>query len=1054
MAGGPAPNHQSGLGEDAVLSHPVQTSQREPLAPDSYLTQRYLLPCVGRRSELLQLYRALEDALDGHGSAWAITGPPGIGKTRVLEELGTIAVRRGFTVRKGYGVRDVSIPLYPLLQVFDPGTVGALSHTPGVKLGAGTRFDSRPPVHPRFRRRTVRPSGSPAVASLRRPAFRGQPHDGSSVDRTLLEMIRALEGETTPQLLILDDFESADQESTRGLNLLARSVASSPVVVVAALRDESPKQGDGVRRFMTQTETSQRAGLLRTLRLRPLNENEGLEVLQSYLGQGSKTTLYNASAHDLIERSGGNPYFLLELVDAGLRSGQITRRRGHWFVRSRSSTTVTGPDPQRDVPPSVRRLIANRLAGLDIADQRLIRIAARLGVCFESSPLAVSTGFDDRQVILRLHRLAEDGWPIRWVDRESEVFEFDHALVRETLNDRLAFPVDSQSLERLAIWWRVHREDDPLTEGALWAEMGKFDELVVAVRRAIRRATADRAYRQVPHLLHWLLFHLPPEERTAERIGPVVLSAAQGLRTEIEPDRVVEALAELEGQRLPLEVEIPTRLWRIEAAIFRTSPGQCHRLLEEYESELRTRLGRVPPQYQWRMAYVRALLAAQNEPPQKAVQTVRKAFASLPDHDCAHETVQLYRSWVGALHHLGRRGQARAVIRRARRWAKSHGLTGNMAALEFGETEMRHAFVEGNWAKGLRYARRQIDRCRAGGNVTAEFRALLGMASLEYSCREMAAAREHLSQALGIADRLDLPSMAGLANILAGWIAIYDEEYRRAGEALGAFEQSSTTGSDSIYRTWARVGSAIVQAECGDCQGALRELDELRRTLGANRLSLAYEFHCAEARVFELLGDFDKSRAALNAGWRAARLRGGVADRAGVAAELTEWARRHGSVALHRRWRERYQALCRAASLDSDRDWKGIAFPPSSRSSPVPTAIVPMAHTAMQRHFPGAVSFRDLILKFLRDWSTDRAPQRSSVRHDRRATESDIAQGLGVPRDRFARALQRLLNEGWIERTRCRIEGQARSVYAYGLTPVHNTIAISAGSHPFTIDPI
>src|SRR5262249_40516897 len=50
---------------------------------------------VGRQVELGQLKAALEQALAGRGSSFAVVGEPGIGKSRLAEELGGYATRRG-----------------------------------------------------------------------------------------------------------------------------------------------------------------------------------------------------------------------------------------------------------------------------------------------------------------------------------------------------------------------------------------------------------------------------------------------------------------------------------------------------------------------------------------------------------------------------------------------------------------------------------------------------------------------------------------------------------------------------------------------------------------------------------------------------------------------------------------------------------------------------------------------------------------------------------------------------------------------------------------------
>ena len=50
---------------------------------------------VGREHEIERLTAAIEDATQGRGSVWYLTGEPGIGKSRLAEEVGRLARERG-----------------------------------------------------------------------------------------------------------------------------------------------------------------------------------------------------------------------------------------------------------------------------------------------------------------------------------------------------------------------------------------------------------------------------------------------------------------------------------------------------------------------------------------------------------------------------------------------------------------------------------------------------------------------------------------------------------------------------------------------------------------------------------------------------------------------------------------------------------------------------------------------------------------------------------------------------------------------------------------------
>lgn len=89
---------------------------------------------VGRERELGELSNALEDTLAGRGRLVMLVGEPGIGKTRIAQELASLAEQRGAQVLWGRSHEEEGAPLsWPwvqsirsYLQQQDPGELGSV----------------------------------------------------------------------------------------------------------------------------------------------------------------------------------------------------------------------------------------------------------------------------------------------------------------------------------------------------------------------------------------------------------------------------------------------------------------------------------------------------------------------------------------------------------------------------------------------------------------------------------------------------------------------------------------------------------------------------------------------------------------------------------------------------------------------------------------------------------------------------------------------------------------------------------------------------------------
>jgi DNA-binding SARP family transcriptional activator len=236
---------------------------------------------VGRDVELEQLVAGLDGAIAGRGRLFLLVGEPGIGKSRLAEELVLVARARRVAVLVGRCWEAGGAPAYwPWVQALRP------------------HVDAAPPELAALLR------GEPAESESESARFR-------LFDATV-EFLRATSGER-PLLLCLDDMHAADEPSLLLLRFLARALAQMRLLVVAGCRDVDPLPSRPLAATLAELA---REAVATRLSLRGLSEQAVAAYVESELAS-------RELAPTLHEETEGNPLFLVETVRLLAREGRI-----------------------------------------------------------------------------------------------------------------------------------------------------------------------------------------------------------------------------------------------------------------------------------------------------------------------------------------------------------------------------------------------------------------------------------------------------------------------------------------------------------------------------------------------------------------------------------------------------------------------------------------------------------------------------------------------------------------------------------------------------------
>jgi predicted ATPase len=369
-----------------------------PVAVDGATAAPRVDDFVGREAELAEATAALDAAARGRGQLLLLAGEPGIGKTRLAQEVEALARERGARVRWGRCHEGESQRAYwPWEQILR----AELTDWDADRLAACAGEEATSEIAELLPELRLR------LPELPRPSL-----DAEHARARLFDGVVALLRESAreaPLVLVLDDLHCADEPSLRLLRFVARDLAALSVLLVASYRDAGAPPL--VRTF---AELARVHPERRTLVLRGLDPASAEQLVRRRLGGSAPARLVEACR----ARSEGNPLFLRELL--------------HW-LESRVGKMPSGP---AEVPEGIRHVLRHRLAELPEPSRTALEAAAILGREFPADLVATLLGITGTAVLVRLDP-AEAAHLVEGAPGPPGRFRFTHGLIAETLREGL-----------------------------------------------------------------------------------------------------------------------------------------------------------------------------------------------------------------------------------------------------------------------------------------------------------------------------------------------------------------------------------------------------------------------------------------------------------------------------------------------------------------------------------------------------------------------------------------------------------------------------------------
>jgi DNA-binding winged helix-turn-helix (wHTH) protein/tetratricopeptide (TPR) repeat protein len=501
------------LGDDARHPQYIETRHRRgyrlmlpatEIAPNvgrsSGLAVAGSSPLIGRADEMEELRRRFARALLGQRQIVFVTGEPGIGKSALAEafvqtlDCSKTRIARGQCLDQ-HGAGE---PYMPLIEAFT-----RLATVPGggvIKSILATYAPSWLAQMPSLWTRSER-------AKLE---LRGQ----ATQERMLRELTQASEeiAAETPLMLQLEDIHWSDPSTLDWLAHVARRSEPARLMVLATFRPaNSVAITSGLGGIVSELALH---GRCHEIALRPLMVDAIEVYLSGRLGGGDGRP--RELARVLLERTGGNPLFMVSLVNQ--------------LVQHDADGTTSGAIGA--IPHDVRRFIERQIDELDDGDRNLLIVASVIRREFATAAVAAALGTDIEPVETACARLARQAAFIAksgstaWPDGTlAELYAFRHDLYRELLYERLSATRRARIHARVGAYLEAAWATRPEAIAAEIAEhFERGNEFVRAIphhQRAAGKALRRSANQEA-------IFHL---QRALDAIGHIADDAE---RTKVE----------------------------------------------------------------------------------------------------------------------------------------------------------------------------------------------------------------------------------------------------------------------------------------------------------------------------------------------------------------------------------------------------------------------------------------------------------------------------------------------------------------------------------------
>jgi adenylate cyclase len=361
---------------------------------------------VGRDRDIAVLEDAFARSSGGEAQVIGVVAEPGVGKSRLCHEFAERRRAEGFDVFVGHALAHTrSVPFVPVLEILrsqfgiedrdDPAAARAkISSAAGPLDGSNEDalillFDFLGVADPDH------PAPAMDADARQRQIF------------ALLERLGRARSARAPFVVIVEDLHWLDPASEAFLETLLDDVPGTRQLVVTTFRPEFRA------RWAHRSD-------YREFSLLPLRDEASHQLLADLLGPHPSL---DGVAELVGERTGGNPFFIEEIVQSLVEEGYLAGERGAY--------QLAGTIDQVRLPATLQAVLGARIDRLAPAEKALLQTASVVGRQFSRRVVAAVSSLSGGDVEAGLRTLVDAELVYRTAAHPEEEYTFKHALTEE-----------------------------------------------------------------------------------------------------------------------------------------------------------------------------------------------------------------------------------------------------------------------------------------------------------------------------------------------------------------------------------------------------------------------------------------------------------------------------------------------------------------------------------------------------------------------------------------------------------------------------------------------